>query len=61
MAIGDHFWNSIPEWETIGIQVTNPKHGKGIWDVTRHPQLGTEVQMHRDPRRSVLSFDTKSL
>jgi hypothetical protein len=44
MAIGDHFWNSIPEWETIGIQVTNPKHGKGIWDVTRHPQRAREAQ-----------------
>jgi hypothetical protein len=30
MAIGDHVWNSIPDWETIGIQVTNPNDEAGF-------------------------------
>ena len=45
-------------WETIGIQVTNPRNGKGIRDVTSHPQLGAEVHMHMN---SVPRFEFSNL
>ena len=46
MAIGDH--SGIRNGKQLVFEVTNPKNGKGIRDVTSHPQLGAEVHVHMD-------------